>query len=238
MRWLVDFQISAYLQHFLFGYYLPGCVGTLRLQRFNSSIETPGEYYYWSILEARVGSSLAFGSGDPAVAKHQHQLDGAVSFLYIRRMISLCKKNLRSLGVLHCMLVAMLCGGCDSPSEPTQMEVSSPVGASPSIGADFLSKEKADYWSPGPANDPVKNANDHWAKHRNEFPEFRSAQEYVEAAQNFLARPPPGTLKKSRNNGDILLYHPSTNTFAVGTSTGTPRTMFRPSSGRAYWKRQ
>lgn len=129
-----------------------------------------------------------------------------------------------------CLVLSAFQTGCGVGSEPTvtlsdpQSETKNEVGA--------------DYWSPGPANDPVTNAHGHWVKHRAEFPEYRTAGEYIEAAQAFLARPPPGTLKKSRPNGDRLFYDPSTNTFAVGTATGAPRTMFRPTSGRAYWDRQ
>ncbi len=54
----------------------------------------------------------------------------------------------------------------------------------------------------------------------------------------FEASPHFRTLTKIRVNGDILLYHPATNTFAVSTITGLPRTMFKPSGGLEYWKRQ
>lgn len=86
-------------------------------------------------------------------------------------------------------------------------------------------------WSPG-------NLESHWAKHGMEFPEYRNAAEYGNGALYFFERPPPGTLRKFRENGDRLYYHPPTNTFGVTTSNGTPKTMFRPDRGMDYWNRQ
>ena len=77
-----------------------------------------------------------------------------------------------------------------------------------------------------------------WNKHRNEFPEFSTAEEYTIGIQEFLIHPPNGTLTKTRPNGDMLLYHPATNTFVVKDESGSPRTMFRPKEGVDYWHRQ
>ena len=83
-----------------------------------------------------------------------------------------------------------------------------------------------------------QNAEEHWEKHGREFPEFHSAEEYEQGALRFVTNPPPGTLTKSRENGDTLFYDPTTNTFAVKDRSGEPRTFFRANSGRAYWDRQ
>jgi len=42
----------------------------------------------------------------------------------------------------------------------------------------------------------------------------------------------------TRPNGDTLLYQASTNTFAVVARNGSPRTMFKPADGPAYWAEQ
>jgi filamentous hemagglutinin len=81
----------------------------------------------------------------------------------------------------------------------------------------------------------VKNAFGHWKKHGAEFPEFLNAKQYVEGAKNFMHNSPAGTLMKTRANGDILKYHPGTNTFGVMDASGVPRTMFRPTEGLKYW---
>jgi len=92
-------------------------------------------------------------------------------------------------------------------------------------------------WSHGHSGNR-NNAEEHWQKHGRDFPEFHSAEDYEQGALRFVTNPPPGTLTKSRENGDTLFYDPATNTFAVKDRSGEPRTFFRPSSGRAYWDRQ
>lgn len=83
-----------------------------------------------------------------------------------------------------------------------------------------------------------KNLERHWGKHRSEFPEYRTAEEYGNAALQFFRSPPPGTLRKIRHNGDRLYYHPPTNNFGVTTKRGVPKTFFRPNKKMNYWKRQ
>ena len=102
------------------------------------------------------------------------------------------------------------------------------------------STEKSDWplWTSTRNQIARENAEAHWVKHRREFPEYRSAQEYIAGAHQFLRGPPAGTLFKSRENGDRLFYHPATNTFAVQAKSGAPRTMFRPRNGQKYWNRQ
>lgn len=97
--------------------------------------------------------------------------------------------------------------------------------------------DKPVVWSHG-AGGVARNGEAHWEKHGSEFPEFHSAAEYEQGAQTFVGSPPPGTLTKKRENGDTLFYNPASNTFAVATQNGAPRTMFRPNNGQAYWDRQ
>jgi hypothetical protein len=93
-------------------------------------------------------------------------------------------------------------------------------------------------WTPGRPGDPVQNAFKHWQDHGSEFPEFVNAKQYVEGTWDFITNPPAGTLTKTRPNGDVLFYHPATNTFAVQSGSGAPRTMFRPTNGINYWNSQ
>ena len=44
----------------------------------------------------------------------------------------------------------------------------------------------------------------------------------------FVNEKPTGTLTKIRHDGDRVFYHPETNTFAVTTKDGVPRTMYKP----------
>ena len=61
---------------------------------------------------------------------------------------------------------------------------------------------------------------------------------YVDKAHAFVGDPPKGTLRHTRSNGDKLFYDPKGNVFAVATSAGAPRTMFKPEDGMAYWEKQ
>ncbi|HAP0328161.1 TPA: filamentous hemagglutinin, partial [Escherichia coli] len=93
-------------------------------------------------------------------------------------------------------------------------------------------------WTETKKAEPVGNAYGHWTKHGKEFPEYQNAKQYVDAAHNFMTNPPPGTLTKTRPNGDTLYYNPVTNVFASKDINGVPRTMFKPEKGIEYWNKQ
>ena len=93
-------------------------------------------------------------------------------------------------------------------------------------------------WSATKDLTPVENAYSHFLKHGGEFPEFLNSKQYVEGAQKFLTNSPEGTLTKMRMNGDMLKYHPPTNTFGVMNGNGVPKTLFRPNDGLLYWLKQ
>lgn len=84
------------------------------------------------------------------------------------------------------------------------------------------------FWSSTKDKTPVENAYSHSTKHGAEFPEYQNSVQYVQAAQDFVNNPPEGTLIKTRSNGDTLYYDPSSDTFAVKTKDGAPKTMFKP----------
>jgi len=65
-----------------------------------------------------------------------------------------------------------------------------------------------------------------------------TAQDYLAKVDAFTTRPPAGTERVERPNGDMLLYQASTNTFAVLSRDGVPKTMFKPRDGAAYWAEQ
>lgn len=65
-----------------------------------------------------------------------------------------------------------------------------------------------------------------------------TAQDYLGKVRAFTSRPPAGTERAERPNGDVLLYQASTNTFAVVSRDGVPKTMFKPRDGAAYWVEQ
>ena len=65
-----------------------------------------------------------------------------------------------------------------------------------------------------------------------------TAADYLDKIQAFTGRPPAGTERVERPNGDVLLYQASTNTFAVVSREGVAKTMFKPRDGAAYWAEQ
>ncbi len=78
----------------------------------------------------------------------------------------------------------------------------------------------------------------HWDKHANEFPELKSPNDYYRAIYSFIENPPKGTLTSIRSNGDTLFYNPTSNTFAIKSADGSPRTMFKPKDQMKYWLNQ
>ncbi|WP_299183607.1 hypothetical protein [uncultured Chryseobacterium sp.] len=109
------------------------------------------------------------------------------------------------------------------------------VGTGLKYGVKGAAKTGTQLWTSTSKMSSVKNAFGHWKKHGAEFPEFINAKQYVEGAKSFMHNSPAGTLIKTRANGDILKYHPGTNTFGVMDASGVPRTMFRPTDGMKYW---
>jgi len=85
-----------------------------------------------------------------------------------------------------------------------------------------------DCWTATGSLTNTENALSHWNKHKGEFPQLNNSLEYVREAQKFLSDPPSTALVGARGNGDIVIYDPASNVFAVGLSDGTPRTMFAP----------
>ncbi len=65
-----------------------------------------------------------------------------------------------------------------------------------------------------------------------------SPEDFLVKVRAFTENPPAGVDTAKRPNGDTLYYQASTNTFAVVDRDGTPRTMFKPDDGPAYWAEQ
>lgn len=92
-------------------------------------------------------------------------------------------------------------------------------------------------WSKNRQYSALENAQYHFGKHGPEFG-ARSYEDWVAKVHAFIHAPPPGTQTLRRKNGDLLMYDPKGNVFAVMTKQGAPRTMFRPDNGAAYWQAQ
>ena len=92
-------------------------------------------------------------------------------------------------------------------------------------------------WAPNAKHTAQENADYQFGKNGSDFGSKTEA-DYVTKVHAFVDTPPNGVQKVERSNGDALLYDAKTNTFAVVTKAGAPRTMFKPRSGGAYWKEQ
>ena len=98
-------------------------------------------------------------------------------------------------------------------------------------------EDGAPIWSSNRQNSARENAERLFARNGDDFG-AKSVDDYIDKAHAFIADPPKGTLKLTRDNGDRLFYDPKGNTFLVATRDGAPRTMFKPDDGMAYWREQ
>lgn len=92
-------------------------------------------------------------------------------------------------------------------------------------------------WSSNRKYSAAQNADYHFKRDGRDFG-ARNVADYVRQAHAFIDHPPHGTLKLTRRNGDRLFYDPAGNTFVVADRKGSPRTMFKPRDGLAYWEKQ
>ena len=92
-------------------------------------------------------------------------------------------------------------------------------------------------WAANKKHTAQENADYQYGKNGKDFGAVTEA-DYVAKAHAFVDAPPSGVQKLERSNGDALLYDQRTNTFAVVTRAGAPRTMFKPRDGLTYWKQQ
>jgi len=148
----------------------------------------------------------------------------------------------------HCVLTAALLalGACDAGASavaardheaaPAVMEQTVAIPADPRADALAL-KDGSPVWSSNARYTAEENAQYHFERDGAAFG-AKSLEDFVGKAHAFVAAPPQGAETLTRANGDRLIYDPASNTFAVATRDGAPRTMFKPDDGAAYWARQ
>jgi pyocin large subunit-like protein len=163
--------------------------------------------------------------------------------------------NMRVVFLIGASALALALGACDAGPSATSK---APANPPPSIGAagSPASKDTQTATSTDPRDAPAPLATDGkpiWAANRKHTAQenadyqfgkngkdFGAASEadYVAKVHAFVDTPPNGVQKVERSNGDALLYDAKTNTFAVVSKTGAPRTMFKPRDGASYWQQQ
>lgn len=159
-----------------------------------------------------------------------------------------------AIGVAAAMLLMLAaCGNGGSAVETRERDGSSPEvaeagGASgpsaaegevrPASGSEVaLDYEGRPLWSSTRRYTAEQNAQRAFERNGAAFG-ARTVEDYVAQAHEFIHRPPAGVETLTRANGDTLLYHAQSNTFAVATREGAPRTLFKPDDGAAYWAEQ
>jgi pyocin large subunit-like protein len=93
------------------------------------------------------------------------------------------------------------------------------------------------YWAANRTRSAEENAQRSFERNGAIF-EAKSTEDYVAKVHAFVSDPPKGAETLKRSNGDLLIYDPKGNVFAVVSREGAPRTMFKPDEGGAYWDEQ
>ena len=122
-------------------------------------------------------------------------------------------------------------------SDETAVEAVQPTAAAAPSASTAVNDGEPARWTSNSRNTAEQNIQRLFERNGAAF-SATSADDYVQKAHAFIADPPPGTETVRRANSDTLFYQASTNTFLVATSDGTPRTMFKPDDGPAYWDQQ
>ena len=92
-------------------------------------------------------------------------------------------------------------------------------------------------WAANRKHTASENAQYQFTKNGQDFAS-QSEADYVTKVHAFVDSPPADAQTLDRSNGDRLIYAPKSNTFAVVSRDGAPRTMFKPRDGAAYWTEQ
>ncbi len=93
------------------------------------------------------------------------------------------------------------------------------------------------YWAANRTRTAEENAQRSFERNGEVFG-AKTADDYVAKVHAFVSDPPKGAQTLKRANGDLLIYDPKDNVFAVVSREGAPRTMFKPDEGAAYWDEQ
>ena len=139
-------------------------------------------------------------------------------------------------------LALAACGG-----HPSAVQPQSAPGATGSGEASLASYGRSDASTPQVNGKPMwaanrkhtasENAQYQFTKNGQDFA-AQSEADYVTKVHAFVDSPPADAQTLDRANGDRLIYAPKSNTFAVVSRDGAPRTMFKPRDGASYWTEQ
>jgi pyocin large subunit-like protein len=156
---------------------------------------------------------------------------------------------MRVVFLIGASIAALSLGACDAGPSATAKAPTAAASAGPpqSVGQQASALDPRDQpvplvdgkpmWAANRKHTAQENADYQFGKNGKDFGAATEA-DYVAKAHAFVDAPPKGVQKVERGNGDDLLYDAKSNTFAVVTKTGAPRTMFKPHDGANYWRQQ
>jgi pyocin large subunit-like protein len=162
---------------------------------------------------------------------------------------------MRSILLTGAMAIALGLGACDAgppavskAPQASAQALSSQPAAQSGGGAQVAATDPRDapaplatdgkpMWAANSKHTAQENADYQFNKNGKDFGAASEA-DYVARVHAFIDAPPAGVKRIARSNGDALLYDAKTNTFAVVTKGGAPRTMFKPRDGASYWDQQ
>ena len=156
----------------------------------------------------------------------------------------------RTLGVVSALALGLAaCGGHPSavPNKAAGA-ASASSGTASGTGAAASGDQRADagpvrqvngkpFWAANKRHGAEDNAQYQFGKNGADFG-AASENDYITKVHAFVESPPASAETVNRKNGDRLIYDARSNTFAVVTKEGAPRTMFKPRDGAAYWAQQ
>ena len=137
------------------------------------------------------------------------------------------------------------CGGHTSAVASQGAASQSSSGSTDAYGASSSQASAADtplvagkpMWAANRRHSAAENAQYQFARNGVDFG-AHSENDYVTKVHAFVDHPPATAQTLDRSNGDRLIYDPKSNTFAVVSRDGAPRTMFKPRDGASYWTEQ
>jgi pyocin large subunit-like protein len=147
-------------------------------------------------------------------------------------------------------LALILTTACERPSAVAQKDEAPPASQARQFAAAPSRSDQATHrdepvreldgrpiWSASRRGTAEENAQRAFDRNGEAFG-ARDLDDFVRKAHAFVEKPPAGTQRLTRANGDVLLYDAKNNVFSVATKDGAPRTMFKPDEGAAYWDEQ
>jgi pyocin large subunit-like protein len=124
-----------------------------------------------------------------------------------------------------------------SQASPGSTDAYGPSAQSQASAADTPMVAGKPMWAANRRHSASENAQYQFARNGVDFG-AHTETDYVTKVHAFVDHPPTSSESLDRANGDRLIYDPKSNTFAVVSRDGAPRTMFKPRDGAAYWTEQ